>query len=228
MIGIWIGNREERRHLVGCNAADDLGRAIDRLEQRRIIGLDQGFWIGRLQIEEGRICRVSSSSAAEAPYIGTRWATAKAQHQLYGAEGFQSRHDVLLIAVVQDGRSERRIALGDDARDMDRGLDITKGVMGIVRVEAIGRGKMVKLECRATGIIGRPMHQTEIAAPHSIDGRQDVEPVVAVELCGIDVRLMVMEEGLAQHLLIEPDGVEAHPCRGRPAFGQIHDGLGAL
>ena len=98
------------------------------------------------------------------------------------------------------------------------GLDITKRIMGIVRVEAVCRGKTVQLERRAAGIIGRPMHQTGIAAPDSKDGGQDVEPIVAVELRGIDVRLKVLEEGLAQHLLIEPDAVEAHPCRRRPTF----------
>ena len=228
MIGIWIGNWEERGDLVGRDAADDLGRTIDRLEQRRIIGLDQCFWIGRLQIEEGRTCRVSIGGAAEAPHISTGWATTKAQHQLHGAEGFQSRHDVLLVAVVQDGRPEPRIAVGDYARDMDRGLDITKSIMGIVCVEAVCRGKTVQLERRAAGIIGRPMHQTGIAAPDSKDGGQDVEPIVAVELRGIDVRLKVLEEGLAQHLLIEPDAVEAHPCRRRPTFGHLHDRLGEL
>ena len=100
--------------------------------------------------------------------------------------------------------------------------------MGIVGVEAHGRGQTIQLEGGAAGIVGRPIQQSRITAPHSIDGCQDVEPVVAVELGRVNVRLQVLIEGLPQNLLIETDGVEAHPCCGGPTFDQLHDGLGKL
>ena len=37
MVGIWIGNRKERRYFVGGDAANDLRRTIDRQGQRCII-----------------------------------------------------------------------------------------------------------------------------------------------------------------------------------------------
>ncbi len=109
--------------------------------------------------------------------------------------------------------------------DLDRDLDIPKSVMG---VEAIGRGQTIQLEGGAAGMIGRPMHQTWIAAPHGIDSSQNFEAIVAVELGGVNVRLQVLVEGLPQNLFIEADGVEAHLCRGCPMYDRLHDGLGKL
>ena len=80
---------------------------------------------------------------------------------------------------------------------MDRRLDVTQSVMRIVRSKTIQRRDAVQFEAHPAIGIHRPLEQFGLAMPDGIEGCQDVEPGIAIELGGEDVGLQVLIEGLA-------------------------------
>ncbi|MEI2686319.1 MAG: hypothetical protein V9G14_08655 [Cypionkella sp.] len=96
---------------------------------------------------------------------------------------------------------------------MDGRFDIAKRIMGVVGDKAVQRGQKVELEAHAACFIDWPLEQVGLAIPDGIERRQHIKPRVAIELGREDVRLQVLVEGLAQHLLVEMDAVEPGPDR---------------
>ena len=85
--------------------------------------------------------------------------------------------------------------------------------MRIVCSKAIQGRDTIKLEAHAPGFIDGPLKQVGLAVPDGVEGRQQIKTRIAVELSGKDVRLQVLVEGLAQHLLVKADAIEPGPDR---------------
>lgn len=178
-------------------------------------------WVGRIEIKERRLRGIALGVTAEAAYIGAGFAAAETRHELKRTEGFKLALHLRLVSRLKQLRPERWAPGRKLTRQMDGRLDVPKRIMGIVRVEPVGRRKPVKLEAPPARIIGWPGKQIRIADEGGVNGGQNVKARVAVELCGVNVRQEVLIEGLPQDLLIELHGVVADPDRGRPAFGQL-------
>ena len=100
--------------------------------------------------------------------------------------------------------------------------------MRVVCSKAIQGRDKIKLEAHPPGFVDGPLKQVGLAVPDAVEGRQQIKTRIAVELSGEDVRLQVLVECLAQHLLVKSNAVEPRPDRRRPAINQGTDLLREL